>query len=112
MRFCCLIDKGNIPIAIEVSGDGVLPLDATLPGSTNPTALESLNVFLSSIPFGQNLTVSPQGLLTQEPGSTVKHLNFQVGNYSCLQPGTYNVLSHDYREKILMQSCRFMRHSD
>jgi len=81
----------NLPIAIEVSGDGVLPLTATLAGSTSPTALESLNVFLSSIPFGQNITVSPPGILEQEPGSTVKHLNFQIGNFSCLEQGTYNV---------------------
>ena len=85
--------EGNIPIAIELSGDGVLPLDASLPGSTNPTGLKSLNIFLSSLPSQQNMTISPEGLLTQEPGSTVKHFNFQVSNYSCLQEGTYNVIA-------------------
>jgi len=87
------LKEGNIPIAIELSGDGVLPLSASLPGSTNPTSLLSLDIFLSSLALQLNMTISPQNLLTQEPGSTVKHLNFEVSNYSCLQAGTYNVLS-------------------
>jgi hypothetical protein len=91
-----IANKGNIPIAIDISGDGQLPTSASLPGSTDPTALFSLNVFMSSLVFKQNLTVSPAGILTQEPGSTVKHLNFAVGSYSCLQAGTYNVLSRRF----------------
>ena len=68
---------------LEVSGDGQL-------SKTSATGFDSMAIFLVSADTGLNLTVSDDpGLLTQEPGSTVKHLNWPTP--ACLTPGSYNV---------------------
>ncbi|KAI0670023.1 hypothetical protein C8Q78DRAFT_1038808 [Trametes maxima] len=56
--------------------------------------VDSLEVYLVSSQEQKNITVSsgPQ-LLTQEPGSTVKHIHFTVP--SCLQTGTYNLTVYE-----------------
>ncbi|THH20841.1 hypothetical protein EW146_g609 [Bondarzewia mesenterica] len=81
---------GNgIPIAIDVSGDGKLPNDAAIPDSNLATGFDSLELYLVSTSTGMNLTVSNgTGLLTQESGSTVKHLDFALSN--CVPAGEYN----------------------
>lgn len=49
-----------------------------------------LDLFLISEEVGVNVTVSTgPALLAGEPGSTVKHLDFQIP--SCLPAGNYNV---------------------
>ncbi len=59
-------------------------------GITGTFAYNSLEVYLVSATTNSNITVSagPQ-LLTQEPGSTVKHLDWPVA--TCLSTGDYNV---------------------
>ncbi|KAI0034313.1 hypothetical protein K488DRAFT_20672, partial [Vararia minispora EC-137] len=79
----------NIPIAIDVSADGKLPQSAQAPNSGLPTSFDSLELYLFSTQTNINVTVSNgTGLLTQEPSSTVKHLNFQLSN--CVPAGEYN----------------------
>jgi len=60
------------------------------PGSGLATSYDSLNVFLTSAQQKTNFTVSTgPGLLTQEPGSTVKHLNWPIP--ACIPPGQYEL---------------------
>ncbi|KAI0318497.1 hypothetical protein OF83DRAFT_1056825 [Amylostereum chailletii] len=79
----------NIPIAIDVSGDGKLGQGASVPGSGLSTHLDSLELYLISTQTGINVTVSSgTDLLTQEPSSTVKHMDFQLSH--CVPAGSYN----------------------
>lgn len=56
------------------------------------TRYNSLELYLVSAQMNINLTVSNgPGLLTQEPGSTVKHLNWPIP--PCVPAGDYNVRS-------------------
>lgn len=83
-------------VAIDISGDGHLPADSG-PGSSSATHFDSLEVYLTSYATTFNLTVSSgPGLLTQEPGSTVKHVNWLID--SCVPSGNYNV-------RLLYWSC-------
>ena len=60
------------------------------PNSTSDTHFDSLEVYLVSYATSFNLTVSSgTGLLTQESGSTVKHINWLIE--SCIPSGNYNV---------------------
>ncbi|CAE6423276.1 hypothetical protein BN14_01431 [Rhizoctonia solani AG-1 IB] len=80
---------GAIGVSVDVSGNGRLPISASTPGSTLPTAFISLNIFLISSQTNTNVTVtSGTQFLEGEPGSTVKHLNFAIP--SCLKTGDYN----------------------
>ncbi len=56
--------------------------------------LSSLEVYIVSTINNVNLTVSSagSGLVMQEPGSTVKHIDWQVA--TCLATGNYNVRDH------------------
>lgn len=74
----------------QISGDGRLAQSASIPGSGQSTRFDSLEVYLVSYETSLNLTVS-QGptLLTQESGSTVKHINWLID--SCVASGNYNV---------------------
>jgi hypothetical protein len=85
---------GNLPISVDVSGNGRLPPAASLPGSTLRTAFLWLNIFLVSSQTGLNLTVSngPR-LLAGEQGSTVKHLNWLIPE--CVAPGQYNLTYYE-----------------
>ncbi|KAB5589050.1 hypothetical protein CTheo_7513 [Ceratobasidium theobromae] len=80
---------GAIGVSVDVSGNGKLPISASVPGSTLPTAFISLDIFLVSSQTKTNITVTsgPQ-FLEGEPGSTVKHLNFGIP--TCLKTGDYN----------------------
>ncbi|KAI0082676.1 hypothetical protein K474DRAFT_1670875 [Panus rudis PR-1116 ss-1] len=82
----------NIAIAIDVSGNGQLKnwQTASVPGSNEATRFDSLEIYLSSYPNSLNLTVSQgPGLLANESGSTVKHLNYPVS--TCVPSGQYNL---------------------
>jgi len=82
----------NIVIAIDLSGDGVIPQDAFSSNSNSPTHYISLNIFLTS--SNSNYTVSNgSALLSQEPGSTVKHLNWPIPN--CVPSGSYNLTFYE-----------------
>ncbi|KDQ63760.1 hypothetical protein JAAARDRAFT_203154 [Jaapia argillacea MUCL 33604] len=79
----------NMPIAIDISGDGKLSQAASVPGSGLPTSFDTLEIYLVSSQAKLNITVSSgPTLLTQESGSTVKHLNWPIPN--CLPSGSYN----------------------
>jgi len=84
----------NLPIAVDVSGDGKLTPDATNPNSTLSTHFSLLEIYLVSSENGTNLTVSSgPGLLAQEPTSTVKHVNWLVP--TCIAPGNYNLTFYE-----------------
>jgi len=83
-----------LPIAVDISGDGQLSSSASDPNSTLSTHFSLLEIYLVSSETSENLTVSSgPGLLTQEPGSTVKHLNWNVP--TCIQPGNYNLTFYE-----------------
>lgn len=72
----------------QVSGDGKLSSDALNPESSSSAHFISLEIYLTSPSL--NLTVSQgPGLLSQEQGSTVKHINWLID--SCVSSGNYNV---------------------
>ncbi|KAJ3480935.1 hypothetical protein NLI96_g8011 [Meripilus lineatus] len=81
-------------VAIDISGDGRLAQSASIPGSGQSTRFDSLEVYLVSYETSLNLTVS-QGptLLTQESGSTVKHINWLID--SCVASGNYNLTFYE-----------------
>ncbi|THH03228.1 hypothetical protein EW145_g6427 [Phellinidium pouzarii] len=84
----------NLVIAVELSGNGKIPQSAFAPGSGASTRYDSLELYLVSSQTDSNFTVSNgTGLLTQEPGSTVKHLNWPIP--SCVSPGTYNLTYYE-----------------
>ncbi|KAJ6509331.1 hypothetical protein C8R47DRAFT_19000 [Mycena vitilis] len=83
-----------IPIAIDVSGDGKLPSGASTPGSSLSTSYQLLEIYLVSSETNINMTISSgPGLLTNETGSTVKHLNWQIP--ACTPAGTYNLTFYE-----------------
>jgi len=84
-----------MPIAIDVSGDGSIPQDALSPQSNKNPHYDSLEVFLVSSTTSSNFTIAntTTGLLSQENGSTVKHINFWVP--SCVKSGNYNVTIYE-----------------
>ncbi|KAF7339821.1 hypothetical protein MVEN_01898600 [Mycena venus] len=84
----------SINIAIDVSGDGKLPSAASLPGSGYSTGFVSLEIYLVSSETNINMTVSAgPALLTGEPGSTVKHLNWPIP--TCIPAGNYNLTFYE-----------------
>ncbi|KAJ3719748.1 hypothetical protein C8R42DRAFT_671653 [Lentinula raphanica] len=84
----------TLPIAIDISGDGRLNSDASNPNSTASTHFSLLEIYLVSSETSLNITVSNgTGLLTQEPGSTVKHLNWDVP--TCVTAGSYNLTFYE-----------------
>ncbi|KIJ68296.1 hypothetical protein HYDPIDRAFT_81499 [Hydnomerulius pinastri MD-312] len=84
----------TLAIAIDVSGDGQLSQAAQVPGSSLPTRFEDLQIFLISYDTNINITVSTgTGLLTQESGSTVKHLSWTVPQ--CTPSGQYNLTLYE-----------------
>ncbi|RPD63069.1 hypothetical protein L227DRAFT_572916 [Lentinus tigrinus ALCF2SS1-6] len=112
--FICLIASAHIPlVAAQTSvSNGLSVLDSPAPnavlaaGSNASVAIDvslgtsgtfvynSLEVYLVSSATTSNVTVSagPQ-LLTQEPGSTVKHIDWLVP--TCLQTGSYNLTLYE-----------------
>jgi len=82
----------NLNIAVDVSGDGQLPLAASVPNSGRSTSYTSLNIFLVSPQL--NLTVvSNSSFLSGEPTSTVKHLNWPIPQ--CVPQGNYNLTFYE-----------------
>ncbi|KAJ3870049.1 hypothetical protein EV359DRAFT_76052 [Lentinula novae-zelandiae] len=83
-----------LPIAIDISGDGQLSSDASNPASTASTHFSLLEIYLVSSETGLNITVSSgTGLLAQESGSTVKHINWPVP--TCVTAGNYNLTLYE-----------------
>ncbi|KAJ7786102.1 hypothetical protein B0H16DRAFT_1295596 [Mycena metata] len=83
-----------LPIAIDVSGNGKLPPAASLPDSNSSTGFQSLEIYLVSATTNINITVSSgPGLLANESGSTVKHVNWPVP--TCLPAGNYNLTFYE-----------------
>lgn len=72
-------------LCFEVSGDGKLSQSGF-----SSAGFDSLDIFLVSSETNVNLTVTTgSDFLSQEQGSTVKHLNWPIP--TCVQPGSYNV---------------------
>ncbi|OJJ48231.1 hypothetical protein ASPZODRAFT_62128 [Penicilliopsis zonata CBS 506.65] len=102
----------NLQVAIDVSGDGQLPWP---PSNDSSTTFHSITLFLTSYEKSLNFTISNGTepahnstayvgpVLTLEPSSTVKHVNWiwpacLVGNgdssSSSSDRGTYNITMH------------------
>lgn len=82
----------TLSIAISLSGQG--NLTALDPGASSSfgAGYDHLALFLVSASQNLNLSVS-DGLLGQESGSNVKHVNYQVP--SCLPSGSYNLTLYE-----------------
>ncbi|MCJ1310397.1 hypothetical protein MMC25_004061 [Agyrium rufum] len=76
-----------LQVALDISGDGRLPQrdwNTATPPSTDSYALYNLTIFLTSYTVGVNFTIANGSYvlggggnpLAQEPGSTVKHVNW------------------------------------
>lgn len=90
LRVLLLSESRELTGILKISGDGKLQSSAAIPGSNLPTRFDGLEIFLVSSQTNVNITVSTgPGLLTQESGSTVKHLNWPIP--TCISPGQYNV---------------------
>ncbi|PIL32097.1 hypothetical protein GSI_06802 [Ganoderma sinense ZZ0214-1] len=73
----------NMTIAIDVSAS-----------NSGTFSYRSLEVYLVSATTGKNFTISNgTQLLTQEPASTVKHIDWPVA--TCLQTGEYNLTVYE-----------------
>lgn len=89
VRLDCVTHKKSIKdflqVAIDVSGNGQLPWPP-VNGSNIPTFFRNVTLFLTSYALGYNFTISNAtnatgslpflDILQQEPGSTVKHVNW------------------------------------
>jgi len=85
---------GVMAIAIDVSGDGKLPMADVTPGNNAATGYDNLNLFLVSAQTKLNISVTNgTNILTQESGSTVKHVNWNVPD--CITPGAYNLTVYE-----------------
>jgi len=77
--------QDNLHVALDVSANGRLPLPPDL-ASDSPSQIHNITIFLYSYDTGKNLTVtngtagindaSLGDIMVQEPGSTVKHVNW------------------------------------
>ncbi|OCK76402.1 hypothetical protein K432DRAFT_360417 [Lepidopterella palustris CBS 459.81] len=72
-----------LQVALDISGDGRLPQP---PNNADPlTQIFNITLFLTSVTLSKNFTISNgtgtlpplAPILAQEPGSTVKHVNFE-----------------------------------
>lgn len=71
----------QIEVALDVSADGVLPLDTA---TDSPSRINNITVFMYSYDTGRNFTISDGTgssgtygpIMQQEPGSTVKHVKW------------------------------------
>ncbi|KAH7102612.1 hypothetical protein BKA62DRAFT_655942 [Auriculariales sp. MPI-PUGE-AT-0066] len=76
----------NLPIAIEVSGNGNI---AWPPHDGASTSINALTLFLVSAPLGVNWTVAGnETFFKGEEGNTVKHLDLSIP--ACVPGGDYN----------------------
>ena len=74
----------HLQVALDVTADGKLPLSAV--ASSSPSQIFNITLFLYSYDTGRNFTISNGtatahnasigNILAQEPGSTVKHVNW------------------------------------
>lgn len=84
VSFLVLTDADNLHVALDVSTNGKLPLPPY--ASNSPTKIFNVTMFLSSYTTGRNFTItngtasannaSLGDIMFQEPGSTVKHVNW------------------------------------
>jgi hypothetical protein len=97
-------------VALDISADGKLPFPPPKDAGNLQSFIHNITLFLTSTETGKNFTISNAttttpplaDILTQEPGSTVKHVNFEwpdclVGdgrNTKGTARGTYNISIH------------------
>lgn len=66
----------HLQVALDVTADGRLPLSAQL-SADSPSRIHNITMFLYSYDTNRNLTIrNDTTVLDQEPGSTVKHVNW------------------------------------
>jgi len=90
-----ILNAGNyLNIAVDVSGNGKLPLGATAAYSNLPNAFRALEFYLVSSQTNVNITIAVgNSILYQEPSSTVKHYSWPLPQ--CLPPGAYNLTAYE-----------------
>ncbi len=84
-RLTALLSPAFLQVALDVSTDGRLPLPKDL-ASDSPSQIHNITIFLYSYDTGKNFTItngtasannaSLGDIMLQEPGSTVKHVNW------------------------------------
>lgn len=111
----------TIEIALDVTADGILPLDVT---ADSPSRINNITIFMYSYDTGRNFTVSNGTatannaslgeIMIQEPSSTVKHVKWTwpaclVGNgpptaAADSDRGNYNI---SIRQNFVMNSTNY-----
>ncbi|KAJ8084173.1 hypothetical protein PM082_002940 [Marasmius tenuissimus] len=84
----------TLPISVEVSGNGKLPVDAAAPFCTYPTRFDSVEIYLVSSQTGKNYTVASGSDFLREGSGSVRQCNWQVP--TCIPPGQYNLTFYEY----------------
>lgn len=94
----------TLEVALDVSGDGKLPLPPY--PANSPSEIYNITIFLSSYTTGKNFTItngtasannaSLGDIMRSEPGSTVKHVRWTwpdclAGNNDSSPRGAYNI---------------------
>jgi hypothetical protein len=97
-------------VVIEMTGNGKLPTSASLPNSTQPTRMTSLEIYLVSQTLATNITVSQGPALLANQSGSVAHIPFTIP--TCAVTGDYNVSPHTHTPSCsdggLPNSLRFM----
>ncbi|KAF9270364.1 hypothetical protein L218DRAFT_1071805 [Marasmius fiardii PR-910] len=82
-----------IAISVEVSDNGMLPLDATNTNSSSATHYDSLEIYLVSSQTGKNFTVASGSEFLDEEAGSVRHCNWNVP--ACVPEGQYNLTFYE-----------------
>uniref|UniRef100_A0A0W0G2N7 Uncharacterized protein n=1 Tax=Moniliophthora roreri TaxID=221103 RepID=A0A0W0G2N7_MONRR len=83
----------NLPISIDISGNGKLAPDATSSVSSSPTHYRSLDIYLVSAETAMNFTVSSGPTIFTQEGGTVRHIDWQIPK--CIPEGAYNLTFYE-----------------
>ncbi|TFL06660.1 hypothetical protein BDV98DRAFT_559783 [Pterulicium gracile] len=84
----------DLHLSVEVSANGKLSASSFLPGSSESTRYDSLEVYLVSSRNKVNLTISGNTtILELEGSSTVKHLNWKIP--TCVTTGEYGLTLYE-----------------
>lgn len=81
VKFLLTPSSAQIEVALDVSANGVLPLDLA---EDSPSIIHNITIFMYSYATGRNFTISNGTsingtcgpIMQQEPGSTVKHVKW------------------------------------
>lgn len=88
-----VIDSPAVNSVLHAGSNASIAIDVSA-GNSGSFSYQSLEIYLVSATTGKNITISNGSqLLTQEPDSTVKHINWPVA--TCLQEGEYNLTVYE-----------------